>query len=79
MRTWSRGGRDRAKVRLSATAEVRHAWLVDLLERDGGTVEFDGRNVLMTLRPLEIATVRLRLASRSRNLCALSARQKCQR
>ncbi|MFI1092829.1 alpha-mannosidase [Streptomyces sp. NPDC020917] len=56
---------DRAEVWLSATEQVRHAWLVDLLERDRGTVEFDGLRARMTLRPFEIATVRLRLTSRS--------------
>jgi alpha-mannosidase len=56
---------DRAEVLLSASVPVRRAWLVDLLERDRGTVAFDGTKARMTLRPWEIATVRLRLASRS--------------
>ncbi|MBC9712975.1 alpha-mannosidase [Streptomyces sp. TRM66268-LWL] len=56
----SRGGR--AKARLTAAFPVARAEMTDLLERPLGTAETDEEGLLLSLRPFQIVTLRLRPA-----------------
>jgi alpha-mannosidase len=51
--------RRRGRVNLESAFPLAGAWRADLLEREGGPVDVDGRTVSLELRPYEIVTLRL--------------------